>query len=58
MKIQGFGMPGLADRYELVDGELADELVMGYFRNDALIGVVGIGMTAEVMKYRKQLLGT
>ena len=58
MKIQGFGMPGLADRYELVDGELSDELVMAYFRNDVLIGVVGIGMTAEVMKYRKQLLGT
>ena len=57
MKIQGFGMPGLADRYELVDGELSDELVMAYFRNDALIGVVGIGMTAEVMRYRKQLLG-
>jgi NADPH-dependent 2,4-dienoyl-CoA reductase/sulfur reductase-like enzyme len=57
MKIQGFVMPGLADRYELVAGELSDELVMGYFRNDALIGVVGIGMTAEVMKYRKQLLG-
>ena len=50
-------MPGLADRYELVDGELSDELVMAYFRNDALIGVVGIGMTAEVMRYRKQLLG-
>jgi NADPH-dependent 2,4-dienoyl-CoA reductase/sulfur reductase-like enzyme len=58
MKIQGFGMPGLADRYELVAGELTDELVMAYFRNDILIGVVGIGMTAEVMKYRKQLLGT
>ena len=57
MKIQGFGMPGLADRYELVAGELSDELVMAYFRNDVLIGVVGIGMTAEVMKYRKQLLG-
>ena len=56
MKIQGFGMPGLADRYELVDGELSDELVMAYLRNDSLIGVVGIGMTAEVMKYRKQLL--
>lgn len=57
MKIQGFGMPGLADRYELVAGELSDELVMAYFRNDILIGVVGIGMTSEVMKYRKQLLG-
>jgi NADPH-dependent 2,4-dienoyl-CoA reductase/sulfur reductase-like enzyme len=57
MKIQGFGMPGLADRYELVAGDLSDELVMAYFRNDVLIGVVGIGMTAEVMKYRKQLLG-
>jgi NADPH-dependent 2,4-dienoyl-CoA reductase/sulfur reductase-like enzyme len=58
MKVQGFGMPGLADRYELVAGELTDELVMAYFRNDVLIGVVGIGMTAEVMKYRKQLLST
>jgi len=56
MKIQGFGMPGLADRYELVAGELTDELVMAYFRNDILIGAVSIGMTAEIMKYRKQLL--
>jgi NADPH-dependent 2,4-dienoyl-CoA reductase/sulfur reductase-like enzyme len=56
MKIQGFGMPGLADRYELVAGELSDELVMGYFKGDILIGVVGIGMTAEVMKYRKELV--
>jgi len=57
MKIQGFGMPGLADRYELVAGELSDELVMGYFRGEILIGVVGIGMTSEVMKYRKDLVG-
>jgi len=56
MKIQGFGMPSLADRYELVAGELHDESVTAYFRNETLIGVVGIGMTAEVMKYRKQLL--
>jgi hypothetical protein len=57
MKIQGFGMPGLADRYELVAGELSDELVMGYFRGEILIGVVGIGMTSEIMKYRKDLVG-
>lgn len=56
MKIQGFGMPGLADRYELVAGEISDELVMGYFRGEILIGVVGIGMTSEVMKYRKELV--
>jgi NADPH-dependent 2,4-dienoyl-CoA reductase/sulfur reductase-like enzyme len=56
MKIQGFGMPGLADRYELVAGELSDELVMGYFKGEILIGVVGIGMTSEVMKYRKELV--
>ena len=56
MKIQGFGMPGLADRYELLAGELPDELVMGYFRGEILIGVVGIGMTSEVMKYRKELV--
>jgi NADPH-dependent 2,4-dienoyl-CoA reductase/sulfur reductase-like enzyme len=56
MKIQGFGMPGIADRYELVAGDLSDELVMGYFRGEILIGVVGIGMTSEVMKYRKELV--
>jgi 3-phenylpropionate/trans-cinnamate dioxygenase ferredoxin reductase component len=57
MKIQGFGMPGIADRYELVAGDLSDELVMGYFRGEILIGVVGIGMTSEVMKYRKEIVG-
>ena len=56
MKIQGFGMPGLADRYELVAGELSDELVMGYYKGKILVGVVGIGMTSEVMKYRKELV--
>jgi 3-phenylpropionate/trans-cinnamate dioxygenase ferredoxin reductase subunit len=56
MKIQGFGMPGIADRYELVAGDISDELVMGYFRGEILIGVVGIGMTSEVMKYRKELV--
>ena len=57
MKIQGFGMPGLADSYELVDGDISDDLVMAYYRNDELIGVVGIGMTGVMVKYRKQLLG-
>jgi NADPH-dependent 2,4-dienoyl-CoA reductase/sulfur reductase-like enzyme len=56
MKIQGFGMPGLADRYELLAGELSDELVMGYYKGKILVGVVGIGMTSEVMKYRKELV--
>lgn len=56
IKIQGFGMPGLADRSEILAGELAGELVMGYFKGEILIGVVGIGMTSEVMKYRKELV--
>jgi NADPH-dependent 2,4-dienoyl-CoA reductase/sulfur reductase-like enzyme len=56
MKIQSFGMPGLADRYELLAGELSDELVMGYFKGEILTGVVGIGMTSELMKYRKELV--
>jgi hypothetical protein len=50
------GMPGLADRYELLAGELSDELVMGYFKGEILTGVVGIGMTSELMKYRKELV--
>jgi hypothetical protein len=49
-------MPGLADRYELLAGELSDELVMGYYKGKILVGVVGIGMTSELMKYRKELV--
>lgn len=52
MKILAFGMPYLADRTELVAGELESECVFEYFRADKLVGVSGIGMRPTIQSYR------
>ena len=57
LKIQGFGMPALADEIAIIEGSIGSELVMGYYRSGKLVGVVGIGLTATLMKLRKELMG-
>jgi len=57
LKIQGFGMPALADEIAIIEGTIGSELVMGYYRTGKLIGVVGIGLTSTLMKLRKELMG-
>ena len=52
MHILAFGMTYLADRSELVSGELSGECVLEYFRNDKLVGVCGIGMRPTIQSYR------
>ena len=52
MHILAFGMTYLADRSELVAGELSGECVFEYFRNDKLVGVCGIGMRPTIQSYR------
>jgi NADPH-dependent 2,4-dienoyl-CoA reductase/sulfur reductase-like enzyme len=52
MHILAFGMPYLADRSELVAGEISGECVFEYFRNDKLVGVCGIGMRPTIQSYR------
>ena len=52
MHILGFGMTYLADRSELVAGEITGECVFEYFRNDKLVGVCGIGMRPTIQSYR------
>ena len=52
MNILAFGMTYLADRSELVAGELSGECVFEYFRNDKLVGVCGIGMRPTIQSYR------
>ena len=52
MHILAFGMTYLADRSELVAGELSGECVLEYFRNDKLVGVCGIGMRPTIQSYR------
>ena len=52
MNILAFGMTYLADRSELVAGELEAECVFEYYRNDKLVGVCGIGMRPTIQSYR------
>lgn len=51
-----YGMTRIADRYEVLDGDLDDECIVGYYRHERLVGVCGIGMTGQMLGYRKQLL--
>lgn len=53
MRLQSFGMPGLADPdgVRLIEGDLGGECIVGYHREAELIGVVAIGMTKPVMAY-------
>ena len=54
MRLQSYGMPALADPggIRLLDGDLAGECVMGYFRDDDLMGVAAIGLPRAVSGYR------
>jgi len=54
MNILAFGMTYLADRSELVAGELSGECVFEYFRDDKLVGVCGIGMRPTIQSYRSR----
>ena len=54
MHILALGMTYLADRSELVAGELSDECVFEYFRDDKLVGVCGIGMRPTIQSYRSR----
>lgn len=57
IRLQSFGMPGLADGggVRLLEGELGGECVVGYHRGDDLMGVVALGMLRAVMGYRERL---
>ena len=54
MNILAFGMTYLADRSELVAGEISGECVFEYFRDDKLVGVCGIGMRPAIQSYRSR----
>ena len=57
LRLQSFGMPGLADAdgIRVLEGALDDECVVGYHRGDELVGVVGLGTLKSVMAYRTQV---
>ncbi len=50
-----YGLPALADRMELLAGRTDGECVYGYFVGARMVGVCGIGMRSEVMKFREEV---
>ncbi|MGY1813353.1 NAD(P)/FAD-dependent oxidoreductase [Blastococcus sp. SYSU D00820] len=57
LRLQSYGMPSLAepDGIRLLEGDLSGECVLGYSRDDELVGVVGLGMLREVNAYRAKV---
>jgi NADPH-dependent 2,4-dienoyl-CoA reductase/sulfur reductase-like enzyme len=56
-RLQSFGMPGLATRTELADGDLDGPCIVEYHDDGGLVGVVGVDRTQETAPYRRQLMG-
>jgi NADPH-dependent 2,4-dienoyl-CoA reductase/sulfur reductase-like enzyme len=52
IRLQSYGLPGLADDVKLLEGDLEGEAVVGYRRDGELVGVVGLGMLPRVNAYR------
>ncbi|GAA3967389.1 FAD/NAD(P)-binding oxidoreductase [Actinomadura viridis] len=53
MRIQSFGVPDLgAEDVRVLDGDLDDEVAVGYHRDGRLMGVVLIGLRSHYMRYR------
>ena len=57
MKLQAYGLPGLGDEDDvrILLGELDADCAVGYYRDDRLVGVVGIGMKAALLPYRQEI---
>lgn len=57
IRLQSYGMPGLAppDGIRLLQGRLDDECVVGYFCDDDLVGVVGLGLAGALAGFRTQV---
>jgi len=55
VSLQSFGMPGLGTP-TVVDGELDGACIVEYHRGNALVGVVGVNRSKDLMPYRKQML--
>ena len=51
-----FGSLALADRAELVAGEISGDCVFEYHRGEQLVGVCGIGMRSVVQSYRAKFV--
>ncbi len=53
IRLQSFGLPALGrDAVRILDGDLTAEVALGYHADGRLVGVVPLGMSRSLMKYR------
>lgn len=55
-KLQSFGMPGLAGRVVIADGDVDGPCIVTYHDDSGLVGVVGIDRTQDLAPFRKELM--
>ncbi|NYE35825.1 NADPH-dependent 2,4-dienoyl-CoA reductase/sulfur reductase-like enzyme [Nocardioides cavernae] len=56
LRVQSFGSLAVADRAEVLEGDLDDEAVVGYFRGDDLVGALLLGMPRQMVRVRKMVV--
>jgi len=53
LRLQSFGLPGLGGHdIRVLEGDMSDEVVVGYHRDGVLVGVVLLGLTRRSAHYR------
>lgn len=55
MHILSYGELHLAHSSKLLDGDFESEFVVGYYRDDELVGVAGLGMRGVLNSYRAEI---
>ena len=53
MHVLAFGDLALAGESRLLDGDINGDCIWGYYKNDVLVGVCGLGMRSALQSYRK-----
>ncbi|WP_280508545.1 NAD(P)/FAD-dependent oxidoreductase [Nocardia flavorosea] len=56
LRLQSFGSLAVADRAEVLEGDLESEAVVGYFRGAALTGVLLLGLPKKAVAARRMVL--
>ncbi|MFM7599514.1 MAG: NAD(P)/FAD-dependent oxidoreductase [Actinomycetota bacterium] len=54
ISLQSYGEPGLGQP-RLVDGDWSGDCIVEYWREDELVGVVGVNRTKDLMHYRQEI---
>lgn len=56
LRLQSFGAPALADEISVLEGDLAEQAVIGYRRAGTLVGAVLLGLARQAPRWRREVL--